>query len=288
MNAALWGALAALAFGVADFIGRFTGRALGPRNAMLGLMLVGAVLLSLHGAVAGMPMVWDAGTLPMLLVAAVAAALGPLALYVSLTLGPISLVAPVCAAYPALVVPVEVMLGAQPGAVAWAAMAVTLAGAVVVARTAGEDPDARIAADPRNRNRAIAAAALSGVFFAVALLAGRQAVAAYGEVQTLWFGRVIGVVCIAALMAAARQPPSVPVRWWPLILLQGIVDAAGYLFFYIGSTGDGGPVAAVAMSAFMVVGVLLGWIVLRERIGAACWCGIGLVFAGVAALSASA
>lgn len=285
MNAALWGAASAIAFGVADFLGRFTGRALGPRNAMLGLMLVGAVVLSLYGVGAGLAVAWAPATLPVLLAAGVSAMAAPLLFYRSLTQGPISLVAPIAAAYPALVVPVEVAFGARPEPLAWAAMAATLLGTVVVARTAGEDPDARVAADPRNRRRAIVTAVAAGCLFAVALLTGRQAVAAYGEVETLWFGRVIGLLTLLAVLVATRRRPAVPVRWWPVVAVQGLVEASAYLFFYVGSQGEGGPAAAVASSAFMVVGVLLGRVFLRERVSPGCWAGILLVFGGVAALS---
>ncbi len=285
MNAALWGAAAALFFGLADFLGRFTGRALGPRNALLGLMLVGAVLLSLYGFGSGLPVPWRAETVPVLLVAGVASMVAPLVFYKALTLGPLSLAAPITAAYPALIVPVEVAFGARPGVLDWAAMAATLLGTVVVARTAGEDPDEALAADRTNRRKSIACAALASVLFAVALLAGRHAVEAYGEVQTLWVGRVVGFLALGAAMMAARVRPVLPVRWWPVLLVQGLVDALAYLCFYVGSQGEDASAAAVASSAFMVVVVLLGWAFLRERISPACWGGILLVFGGVATLS---
>ncbi|CAA7616604.1 hypothetical protein [Magnetospirillum sp. UT-4] len=55
--------------------------------------------------------------------------------------------------------------------------------------------------------------------------------------------------------------------------------------FLLGAAGEDAAIAAVAASAFMVVGVLLGWIFLKVRIGAACWGGVALVFLGVALLS---
>lgn len=285
MNAALWGLAAALSFGFADFCGRFTGRALGPASAMLGLMLVGAVLLSLHAAVNGLALPAAGPDLWALLLTGAAAMLAPLAFYRAMTLAPLSLVMPVTAAYPALVVPVGLMTGAAPAPAEWLGMAVTLAGALVVARTAEADPDAEVAADPANRRRAILFSLAAAALFAVTLLTGERAVAAYGEVSTLWIGRLLGVTLLAAGFALGRRRPRLPLRWWPVLAVQGLLDGAAYFFYFMGARGDDAPVAAVATSAFMVVGVLLGWAVLKERVSPACWSGVGLVFAGVGLLS---
>ena len=45
-------------------------------------------------------------------------------------------------------------------------------------------------------------------------------------------------------------------------------------------------IAAVASSAFMVIGVLLGWLFPKEKVSLVCWSGIGLVFSGVALFGA--
>lgn len=299
MDAALWGLAAALAWGVADFCGRFTGRRLGVASAVLGLMLVGAALLSLYGIISGLRLpavagsavagpVWAAlvaGPVWAALVAAVSAIVAPLAFYRGMVLAPMSLVLPIAAAYPALLVPAAVMLGARPSAVEWAGMAATVVGAVVVARTAADDPDAKVAADPANRRRAVLYAMAAAVLFAIALGVGEHAAAAYGAVETLWFGRVVGTGVLLAAFAVSRRPPCLPLRWGPVLLLQGVLDAAAYFCFFTGADGEDAPVAAVTSSAFMVVGVLLGWVFLKERIGAACWSGIALVFGGVAVLS---
>ena len=285
MNAALWGLGAALAFGFADFCGRFTGRSLGAASAMLGLMLVGAVLVSLHALADGLTLPWRGDLAWALAVAALAATIAPLAFYRAMTLAPLSLVMPVSAAYPALVVPAGLMMGAVPDAWEWAGMAVTLAGAVVVARTAADDPDGAVAADPANRRRAIWYALLASLLFAVTLLAGERSAAAYGAEETLWFGRLAGVTVLLAAFALRRRAPLLPLRWWPVLALQGVLDAAAYGCYFMGAGGGDAPIAAVASSAFMVVGVLLGWAILKERVSPACWSGVAMVFGGVAVLS---
>lgn len=285
MNAALWGLAAALAFGTADFCGRFTGRALGPASAMLGLMLVGAVMLTLYATAGGLSPPWDWRNGWTLVLSGITAMLAPLAFYRSMTLAPLSLVMPITAAYPAVMVPVNLLLGNVPSPLQWLGMAATALGAVVVARTAADDPDAAIAADPANRRNAIGFAALAGSLFAVTLLVGEHAAAAYGEERTLWFGRLAGAGLLLAAFAARRRMPRLPLRWWPILAVQGILDALAYFFFYLGAKGEDASIAAVASSAFMVVGVLLGWVFLKEKVGLACWSGVMLVFAGIGLLS---
>lgn len=287
MTAGLWGLLAAAAFGSADFCGRLSGRALGPRLALFGVMAVGAVALSVAmGSGSAFPTP-SARQMAWVGAAGIAATLAPLALYKGMTFGPMSLVGPICGAYPALIIPVDIFLGARPSLAEWAAMAATMAGVLVVARTASDDPDTTIAAGLGNRRRAIGLAAASAVLFAAALLLGRQSVAEVGATASLWIGRWVGIGLLLALILAAGQRPVIPRRWWALVAVQGLLDAGGVFAFYLGSQGTDAPAAAVASSGFMVVAVLLGRIVLKERVSPTCWLGIWLVCAGVAVLASA-
>ena len=68
--------------------------------------------------------------------------------------------------------------------------------------------------------------------------------------------------------------------------MQGLLDTVAYFFFFLGAEGEDAAIAAVASSAFMVIGVLLGWLFLKEKVSLVCWSGIGLVCSGIALLSA--
>ena len=52
-------------------------------------------------------------------------------------------------------------------------------------------------------------------------------------------------------VAAGRR--TLPMRWWPVLLVQGLLVVA-YFFFFLGAEGEDAAIAA----AFMVIGVLLG------------------------------
>jgi drug/metabolite transporter (DMT)-like permease len=282
VNSALWGLAAALALGTADFCGRFTGRALGPASALLGVMLVGVFALTLNAPARGWhlaldwPLIWSG----------LAAMAAPLAFYRAMTLASLLLVMPIAAAYPALIVPVSLVTGALPGVLEWLGMGLTGVGAMVVARTASEDPDISLPAGPANRSRAVAYATLASTLFAAALLMGQYAAARHDEGTTLWVGRLLGAGVLALAFLGCRRAPNLPVRWWPVLLVQGLLDTVAFFFFFLGAEGEDAAIAAVASSAFMVIGVLLGWLFLKEKVSLVCWSGIGLVFSGIALLSA--
>ncbi len=186
-------------------------------------------------------------------------------LYRGLARGPISIVAPIVASHPALVVALSVVMGSRPDAVhtkdQWGAMVVTLAGAIVIA-------------------------GCSSLAYAVLISAGQAAVPIYGELQTLWVGRVISFAAIVLPFAVRAERPRLVARWWPLLAAQGLLDAGGFVFLFHGSHGPHPEIAAVAASTFGAVTTLLARVVLREAISAPQWCGTVLVFAGVALLSA--
>ena len=102
----------------------------------------------------------------------------------------------------------------------------------------------------------------------------------------MWLGRWVGILTVLAVFAAKGEAPNLPLRWWPFLLAQGMLDAGGYLFLFAGSRGEGAEIAAVTASAFGAVTVVLARVVLREAMSAPQWAGIALVFAGVAVLTA--
>ncbi|MFQ6023867.1 MAG: DMT family transporter [Acidiferrobacterales bacterium] len=127
-------------------------------------------------------------------------------------------------------------------------------------------------------------ASIACVTHAVMVVTGQAAVPIYGELQTLWLARLISFASILVLLAFRTTAPKVPLRWWPLLGLQGCLDAAGYLFLFAGSYGEGREIAAVTASTFGAVTTLLARVVLREHISPVQWVGIVLVFGGIAVL----
>jgi drug/metabolite transporter (DMT)-like permease len=119
----------------------------------------------------------------------------------------------------------------------------------------------------------------SCLLFALTIFTADRAVPVFGSLQTLWVSRLISLFSILLLFGLRRRRPRVPVRWWPLLAVQGLLDTSGYVALYAAGHSE-------QSSAFGAVTTLLAWMVLREKIGPSQWLGIVLIFAGVAVLSA--
>jgi drug/metabolite transporter (DMT)-like permease len=97
-------------------------------------------------------------------------------------------VAPLVGSYPALNVVFAVLLGIRPTAVQWGAMAVVLAGVVVVAGAARSFEDGDVFTRSRLR-RTVTISLASALGFAVTVAAAQEATKIYGEFQTVWLTR---------------------------------------------------------------------------------------------------
>jgi drug/metabolite transporter (DMT)-like permease len=284
MNPALWGGVCALSLGCADFMARFSGRALGAVTAYAFVLMIGSIVMTAWVVAWQSPLVWPAEHIWLLILNGVATTVMSVLLYAGLARGPVSIVAPIVASHPVLVVLIAVVLGARPSAIQWAAMAMTVVGAVVIARQVEhfERPDH---ADHAEMRKTIGIAAAACLAYAILVSSAQNAVPHFGEVQTLWMSRVISLVTIALLFLVRRESPRVPLAWWPFVTVQGLLDSGGYLALLLGSRGSGAEIAAVTASTFGAVTTILARVILKEQINGVQWFGIVLVFVGVAVLS---
>jgi len=76
-----------------------------------------------------------------------------------------------------------------------------------------------------------------------------------------------------------------PVRWWPFLALQGLLDSAAYVALFTAAGQPGAEMAVVVSSGFSAVTVLLARFILREAMSWAQWAGIVAIIGGVALLS---
>ena len=195
---------------------------------------------------------------------------------------------PLVQTYAVFVLIGTLLLGIIPATVQWAGMATVLVGTTMVIRggrrAAAEEPSGLGGLPVTVGIAIIAAMALAG-----GVLAGREASAVYGPIQTIFVARAIGVVILFVLVFAARLRGDTtirfPVRWWPAFLVMGVLDTGAVLSIVIGTQGDGAALAAVASTQGSVITVLLAWIVLRERIPFFQWIGIALVLTGIGVLA---
>jgi drug/metabolite transporter (DMT)-like permease len=282
MNAVLFGIATAICWGCADFLARFTGRAVGPDVALAGMLVASAILLTLLALLASAPLIEALAEWPLILATGLAVMAATLLLYAGLTRGPIGMVAPIAGAYPAFNVLIGLAAGVVPTGAQWIAILSVMAGVAVVARCAPA-PDGEVADDLR---LTFVIALLSALAFALAISAGQAAARVHGELAVTAAARWVSVVAAFGWLIIRGRPVLVPAGWrWP-VAAQGTLDGAAYLALFAAAHGPGSVIAAVVASSFAAVTVVLARVVLKEPMSSAQWAGIAMIVAGVGVLSA--
>ena len=286
MTPALWGLASAFFFGSGVFVARLTGRAIGWPNSLLADYAIGAVGLSLWVSLTGMAMNWPSAGIAWLVVAGTSFAGGTLLFMAALIRGPVSAVTPVVSSSPVFVVMGALLLGIYPTPAQWVAIVLVMVGVLIVAR--GGRLAARLEPTGLEGLRfTLSLAMISSVVWAGGLLAAREAMELVDEIQALWLTRIVTVSVVAAyiLGTSARTRVRFPVRWWPVLLVQGLFGLSGMVCYFIGAAGEGAGIVAVASAPFAIVTAFLAWLFLREPIPASQWAGIAIVAFGGATLA---
>ena len=204
----LLGLLAALGWGVGDFLVRFAGRGEGVFRTMLWGQLVGLGVLTAWLAADG------AGTLAHMRAAgwfAWAAALlavpanlsATYALFRALTRGTIALVSPICASYGAVTAILSVLAGEPIGPLTGAGIGCAVLG-LALASAGGQGGGG---GPPRGIGLAAFAAAGYGAGF---WLQGRFAVPSLGALLPVWLYYALGVLTLAAIGVGSGQDLASP------------------------------------------------------------------------------
>ncbi|MEZ5827701.1 MAG: DMT family transporter [Hyphomicrobiales bacterium] len=281
MIAAVLGLAAALGLGIADFMSRFSARALGAPLTYGAVLLIGTIGASAWVLLSGVQLVWSPLGWGLAIAHGIFVALMCMLLYAGLARGPVSVVAPIVAAHPVPVLAVNVAMGVRPGAMQWLAMVAIIIGSVFIARLAVSEDNPAARADRTTLQLAFGAC----FAYAALVLTGQAAAPLIGETETMWIGRWSGLVFIAAILLWQGTSVRIPAQWVPYVIVQGGLDTLGYFAFLAGSTTASPHVTMVVASAFSVVTVLLAWLVIREPIGKAQWGAIALIAAGTAILA---
>ena len=267
--AVLLALVAALAYGLSDFVGGLASRRtsawpvafVGTAAALVGALVL---VLATDGSPTHADLAWGA-------VAGIGTGTGGAFLYRGLAAGRMGVVAPISAVGAALLpVCVAVITGERPAHVVWLGIAAAVPGIWLVSREPGGSGD-------------LAAGILDGV---LAGLGFGLLFAALGQVPEeagfapLAVAQGVGLVCVAATASALGG------RWMPYDRSQAWGVAAGLLSMaavvaFLQATQTGLlAVASVVTSLYPAITIALAAIVLRERIHLSQ--GLGLVLCGVA------
>ena len=273
------GIISALSWGSSDFAGGVASRAIGSFATATIAQVIGFAALAAAALVAA-ESAPDQAEMAWSVAAGLGGAVAIASLYRALAVGQMSLVAPLTGAVGAGVpVIASFALGETVGPLQAAGIGCALGAIVVVSIGSSTGPTSW---------RVLPLAAAAGFGFAFFYVAMDRATAVSGH---LWLPLLIArgsAAAVFVVLAAATRAVSLRVagRYLPLLVLVGLADLGGSLFFMLANASGTLSIAVVLSSLYPVTTALLAWLVLRERLGRPQLVGAGLALAGIALIAA--
>ncbi len=283
----LFGLLSAFSYGYADFVGAIASKKVRPLAVTtvafsFGLLL--ALIFSIPMGASFEPSVIQIG-----IYAGVCSAAAITFLYAALALGPISITSPMTAVLSALIpVVIDLSTGEQLSELALVALALILIAVVLVAFVPGKD--VRLPSLRATLYSVGAGLGFAGIFIFLDLAP------ADSGLGVLVVMRIVGIAILLAglvLLFMAGKSKSVIEKTvfsagtiW-LVLLAGLGDVTGNVFFIIATREGALAVAAVLTSLYPVGTILLARIFLKEKIAISQNIGIALAIGACALLALS-
>lgn len=269
----VFGLLAAVLYGVADFAGGIGSRR---HNAVtvllysypLGAVLMAAMLPFFPGSV-------DTRVVLYGVLGGVVGELGVILLYSLMTVAPINVVSPVTAVLAAVVpVVVGLGLGERPHLTAWFGIALGLLAVTLVSRTSDDHPHGRIGPG------VLVLATLSGLGFGLYFVFLARA----GDNSGLWplvVSRFASALLILPIAVGRRAFVPVHGRMLAIIALAGACDALANMFFLLASREGLLSLASVLTSLYPATTVILAVWLLREHTSRVQQAGLALAMGAI-------
>ncbi|WP_370331396.1 EamA family transporter [Mycolicibacterium hippocampi] len=263
--------IAALGYGVSDFVGGIASRRVAALRVVLvsypvALVLLVVIAVPFGGEIDTPAVVWG-------VLSGVTQAFGVWWFYAALGSGPISVVSPLTAILVAgIPVGFGLALGERPGVIALVGVALALAAVVLVSREATDE-------DVRPHRFTVKVAWLTvgaGVAFGMNFVVLDQ-VPPEAELWPLVFGRIAAtaIVLLAAVVTANLVlERGIPLR---LAVFAGVLDTIANVATLLALQSSMLSLAGVLIALYPAATVLLAIMVLRERVTR--WQAIGMVLA---------
>lgn len=285
MTAVLGGLGAAVCFACTALCAARAARSIGGTATAAWGAIAGLAVVAGPAAVALVDLRPSAGDVGLMLAAGGLNAVGLVAEFRALRHAAVSVVMPVVATEGAVAAIIAFALGEALGAAAIVALSVVVVGLFVTMTRGRVGGAPRAASDPAVGTRAaLAMAGASAVAFGLGIyLQGRVGDRVSLPLAVL-SAPLMGTLIIALPLAFGRRLPR-PRGVVPAIVGVGVFEVAGFVSYTLGAR-DSIATAAVLMSQFGAVSVLLGFVVLHERLTPRHLVGLATITVGVGALAA--
>jgi drug/metabolite transporter (DMT)-like permease len=284
MTAVLFGVFAALCWSAHDLIARVYAPRIGPMRMGLWIMALSAIMLTAIVLWRGTVFAANITGFVWALVLGLAYACGGAGIYKAFSLGPISIVGPLTSAYPVLVVMWGLLNGLTPTLLQWLAMASALMGALIVSRS-GEPGGGINTVLPGKLPALLLACLVCSLGYAVAVVIGQRTAVMIGEIEATWLSRATTIVAFLFLVTLEPRAESVAGHFWWGLAAMGGLDALGLIAVNASGHIPGKEFAAVGISAYGAMAVILAAFVLKEKVSKAQAFGIALIAGGVGVLA---
>jgi drug/metabolite transporter (DMT)-like permease len=257
---------AAASVGAADFCAGIATRRISPLivgfwTQGIGGIVIGCLIVLLRPPLA-------AGQIPWGLGAGLATGIGLALMYRAMAVGALSLVGPITACSVVFPVVYSVARGETLAPLAAAGVVAIISGVVLAslqpAPVVGDPTDTGIAGDRRAAALALAAMVGFGAFYILIDLSPQT-----GDWGTLWTvgsTRASAFGVQAVLLALGLRRISGPGRTFPLVAVAGVLDQTALVLIGLGARTDAYGIVTALAGLYPVVMVLLGTIVLGERL----------------------
>lgn len=272
----LWGFVAAFGWGTADFMARGVSMRLGTWRALLYAQLVSFLSL--------LPIVWwnpgatrlTPGVLALGALLGVLNLIGSGLLYRALAIGRLAIVSPICSSFAAITLSLSLLTGDVLSIGKIVGLVLTVVG-VILAST----PEST--ADRREGVRGIPEAIGAAVAFGVTFWGLKYVVPNTGPWIPVLESRIMALLLLPLLARPLSQSIAWPERSaWPWLLMIGLIDTCANTAYNLGIRSDSPGVVAVLGSLFSPITVLLGFVILRERLTQRQWVGVLVIFMAIA------
>jgi len=306
----LFGLTAALCWGTGDFLVTRLARRIGVALAMfyvqlVGLLATGGLLLAQPGAPAPSAGVWA-----LTIGISVINMIGTLLLYRAFAIGTLALVAPITSGFAIVTALLALAAGERPAPLTLIGALLLIGGVIVISRAhPGEGGGTAEARGSRIEDRRIAildprASDHPSSFVKLALPAGVPealgVVLCFGfyfwalDLVTPSLGILWPVLATRAievggalllLLGRGAAPALLPRAGWALVVSAALLDTLAFVAFNLGIGSTYTAIVTALKSEASAVTVLLAWVILRERLAAAQWAGVGVILMGVLLVS---
>jgi drug/metabolite transporter (DMT)-like permease len=280
----IFGLFAGIGWGAADLWAAILGRRIGSLPTVFVAQLLGLLTLTIILIGAGLPVGLPRSDVLVLVLNGVGGGWGYVMYYRALELGPVALVVPIVAAYPAIPIALAVLLlGESLAGAAVAGVILSLVGVVL----ASAEPRTLRDTSRRLSGAGVPHALVATTLFGVAtFIVGRYA-QVHDWAAPVLYSRVGDVVVISTVAWLSRRRITVRPNGTDVLTAWaiGVVDVCALVLYAWGAQLTTVSAVAAASVTIVLIPVLGGFAVFRERPVKSQWIGVFLVSSGVVLLA---